>query len=106
MFTDYLKRCCSLEDAEGPGRRATVSVPEMRPHLLPQVQLNEALAPGVRRRPEISMCVVQEAIQASTSPAGPSEDPSLHELHLRAAKLKHSSWSPFVHPLATVSIYL
>lgn len=79
--------CFSVEEIEETGEQAAVSLPEMRPHLFAQVQPDEALAPRVRRRTQISVRELQEAIQASASPAGPPEDP-LRDLRLRAAQLK------------------
>lgn len=76
------KKCCSLEDAEGFGGRATVFVSEMRSYLFPQVQLNETFTVGMRGRAKISMRLVQETIQASTPSEGPSANPSLLELHV------------------------
>jgi len=72
--------CYSLEAIEERGGRAAVSLPEMRPHLLAQVQPDEAFAPRVRCRAQISVRELQEAIQAPSPSAGPSEDPSLGEL--------------------------
>lgn len=77
--------CFSLEAIEGCGRWAAVSLSEMRPHLLAQVQPDEAFTPRVRRRAQISVRELQEAIQAPSSSAGSPEDPPLRELRLRAA---------------------
>lgn len=81
-------KCFSLEAIEGCGGRAAVSLSEMRPHLLAQVQPDEAFASRVRRRAQISVRELQKAIQAPSPPAGPPEDPPLRELRLRIAKLK------------------
>lgn len=79
--------CFSVEEIEETGGRAAISLSEMRPHLFAQVQPDEAFAPRVRRRAQISVRELQEAIQASASPARPPEDP-LRDLRLRAAQLK------------------
>lgn len=76
-----------MEEVEESGGRAAVSLPEMRPHLFAQVQPDEALAPRVRRRAQISVRELQEAIQTSPPSAGPPEDP-LRDLRLRTAQLK------------------
>lgn len=52
IFSD---ECFSLEAIEGRGGRAAVSLPEMRSHLLAQVQPDEAFAPRVRCRAKISV---------------------------------------------------
>lgn len=79
IFSD---ECFSLEAIEGRGGRAAVSLSEMQPLLLSQMQPDEAFTPRVWCRAKISVRELQEAIQAPSSPAGPPEDPPLRELQL------------------------
>jgi len=85
FFSD---KCFSLEAIEGHGGRTAVFLSKMWPYLLAQVQPDEALAPRVRCRAQISVPKLQEAIQAPSSSAGPPEDSLLCELRLRDTQLK------------------
>lgn len=75
LLYPFSDECFSLEAIKGCGGWTAVSLPEMRPHLLAQVQPDETFTPRMRRWAQISVWELQEAIQAPSSSAGPSEDP-------------------------------